>query len=74
MCIVSQSCYFFNYSMNSTLLNYSKFYYMFRELGFVGIEKGVRQTNIGRKETYIHFTDVEMKSQMSMACPKKPRS
>lgn len=43
---------------------------MFRESGLVGIEKGTRQTDIGRKETCPHFTDVEMKSQLSMACPE----
>lgn len=74
--IISQSCYFFNYSVNSTQLNYSKFYNMYRELGLFGIEKDVRQiTNIGRKESYTHFYRCgNEESDMSMAYPKNHRA
>lgn len=56
---------------NSAWLNYTKFYYVFRASGLVGLQKRVgRLTSTGRKHT--HFTDEEMESQMSLL--KKPQS
>lgn len=46
---------------------------MSKESGFNGIDKRGGQTSTLREETYNHFTDEEMKSEIFVACSRSHR-